>query len=541
MPKTDQPERPVALTLSGPNWVWDRSDVDTGGDGRQDLDFFISYTQADRAWAVWMAWVLEESGYRVLIQAWDFVPGSNWVKGMQDGAQDAARTIAVLSDDYLESVYGGAEWRAAWGSDPDGARRKLLPVRVRECDRPGLLAGVTGFDLFGLGEAEAQSLLLSKVRAALAGRAKPASRPGFPASGGGASGGPRFPGSSPRVWKAPPHNPHFTGRDAELGGLARGLAGGSTVTVHSLRGMGGVGKTQLAAEYALAHAGDYDVVWWVAAEEAASIPDQFAALAAALGLEPAADPEALRARVHEALRSAAGWLLVFDNADDLADIAGWLPGAPQPGGVPGHVIVTTRRGGFRSLGAVMDLDVIGLADAVALLRTRVPDLGQSTGEAIAAELGRLPLALEQAAAYMDRAQEPGEEYLELLRTRAGELYALGRVSSRTDTVATLWNVSLDRAAAENPAAVQLLEVCAYLAPEPVPLDLFTAHAELLPAPLSAAAADQLAFTEAIRVLADYSLASRSRAGLQVHRLVQAATRARREGTRLPLQLTPGQP
>jgi hypothetical protein len=515
--------------------------VDTGGDGRQEWDFFVSYTQADRAWAVWVAWVLEEAGYPVLVQAWDFVPGSNWIGRMQDGAGRAARTIAILSDDYLESVYGGAEWQAAWAADPAGAERKLLPVRVRECARPGLLAGVTGFDLFGLGEAGARSLLLSKVTDAVKGRAKPAAKPGFPGAGGGPPSGPRFPGMPPRVWSAPPHNPHFTGRDAELGRLAESLAGGAAVTVHSLHGLGGVGKTQLAAEYAHAHAGDYDVVWWVAAEETASIPDQFGALAAGLGLEPATDPEALRDQVHEALREAAGWLLVLDNADEARDIAGWLPGAPQPGGVPGHVIVTTRRGGFGSLGAVMDLDVIGLADAVALLRTRVPDLDQATGEAIAAELGRLPLALEQAAAYMDRAQEPGEEYLDLLRSRASELYALGRVSSRTDTVATLWNVSLDRAAAENPAAVQLLEVCAYLAPEPVPLDLFTAHADLLPAPLSAAAADRLAFTEAIRVLADYSLATRSRAGIQAHRLVQAAVRARREGTRLPLQLTAGQP
>jgi hypothetical protein len=464
---------------------------------------------------------------------------------MQDGTVGAARTIAVLSGEYLGSVYGGAEWQAAWAGDPGGAQRRLLPVRVRECGRPGLLAGVAGFDLFGLGEAEARRLLVAKVAAAVAGRAKPASRPGFPGSGGGprgdSGGGPRFPGMPPRVWNAPPRNPHFTGRDAELGRLGRGLAGGSTVTVHSVRGMGGVGKTQLAAEYALAHAGDYEVVWWVAAEEAASIPDQFAGLAAALGLEAAGDPGAVRGRVHEALRLAAGWLLVFDNADDPGDIAGWLPGAPQRTGVPGHVIVSTRRGGFGSLGAVLDLDVIALADAVALLRTRVPGLDQATGEAIAAELGRLPLALEQAAAYMDRAQEPGEEYLELLRTRARELYALGRVSSRADTVATLWNVSLDRAAAESPAAVQLLEVCAYLAPEPVPLDLFTAHPQLLPAPLSAAAGDRLAFTEAIGVLADYSLARRSPAGIQVHRLVQAATRARYEGTRLPLQLTSGQP
>ena len=93
-------------------------------------DFFVSYTQTDRAWAEWIAWTLEEDGYRVLMQAWDFVPGSNWMQGMQAGIRDAARTIAVLSPDYLRSVYGGAEWQAAWASDPAGQERKLLPVRV---------------------------------------------------------------------------------------------------------------------------------------------------------------------------------------------------------------------------------------------------------------------------------------------------------------------------------------------------------------------------------------------------------------------------
>jgi hypothetical protein len=122
-------------------------------------DFFVSYTQADQAWAEWIAWVLEEDGYRVLIQTWDFVPGTNWIKGMQDGAERATRTIAVLSGDYLESVYAGAEWRAAWGNDPEGAARKLLAIRVRECERPGLLKGVVGFDLFGLDEAAAEARL----------------------------------------------------------------------------------------------------------------------------------------------------------------------------------------------------------------------------------------------------------------------------------------------------------------------------------------------------------------------------------------------
>jgi tetratricopeptide (TPR) repeat protein len=142
------------------------------------------------------------------------------------------------------------------------------------------------------------------------------------------------------VWNVPPHNPHFTGRGAELADLARGLTGGSAVTVHSVHGLGGVGKTQLAAEYAHARAADYEVAWWVAAEEASLIPDQFAGLARRLGLDPATEPDLVRAQVHDRLREVAGWLLVFDNADDADGIRSWLPAAPQPFGVPGHVLVT---------------------------------------------------------------------------------------------------------------------------------------------------------------------------------------------------------
>jgi NB-ARC domain len=172
-----------------------------------------------------------------------------------------------------------------------------------------------------------------------------------------------------------------------LGELADVLAAGAMVTVQSVHGMGGVGKSQLAAEYAYAHAGDYDLVWWIAAGEAAAISDQFGLLAARLGLDPATDPDTLQAQVHDRLREVPGWLLIFDNADTVDVILPWLPPGPLPPGVPGHVLVTTRRSGFGSLGRVLDLDVIGLADAVALLRSRVPGLEQPTGEGIAAELG----------------------------------------------------------------------------------------------------------------------------------------------------------
>jgi hypothetical protein len=506
--------------------------VAQGDESRGEWDFFVSYTQADRAWAEWIAWILEEDDHRVLVQAWDFVPGSNWIQGMQAGTRDAARTIAVLYPDYLESVYGGAEWQAAWSQDPDGTSRKLLVVRVRACDWPGLLGGVDGVDVFKLAEAAAKARLRRMISDALAGRAKPDAPPGFPGAGRAMPREPRFPATLPHVWKVPARNPNFVGRGPDLDAVARRLAAGAAVTVHSVHGMGGVGKTQLAIEYAHAHATDYDMVWWIAAEEPASIPDQFTALAARLGLDPIADPDALRDQVHDRLRSVPGWLLIFDNADALGGIASWLPSGPLPAGIPGHVIVTTRRGGFAALGNVMDLDVIKSSDAVRLLRARVPGLGPAVGKQIAEELGRLPLALEQAAAYLDRSQMPGQEYLELLRSRAADLYARGQVTAREDTIASLWDISLERISGESPAAVQLLDVCAYLAPEPIPLDLFTAHPGELPEPLSSAAADQLAFGDTVAVLVDYSLAKRTATGLQLHRLVQATIRARHDGPAL---------
>ncbi|WP_261575596.1 toll/interleukin-1 receptor domain-containing protein [Frankia gtarii] len=143
-------------------------------------DFFVSYTAVDRQWAEWVAWQLEDAGHRVLIQAWDFVAGSNWHVKMQEGVTQATRTIAVLSDSYLASVYGKEEWQAAHAADPRGLARKLLPVRVEDCDRPGLLGAVVSIDLFDLSPDEARSYLLVQVRGALDGRVKPDIEPAFP-------------------------------------------------------------------------------------------------------------------------------------------------------------------------------------------------------------------------------------------------------------------------------------------------------------------------------------------------------------------------
>jgi hypothetical protein len=154
-------------------------------------DFFISYTSADRAWAEWIGFVLEEEGYSVIIQAWDFRPGSNFVQEMQRAAIEAQRTIMVLSPDYLKSQFASSEWAAAFGQDPKGLERKLVPVMVRPCEPLGLLSTLVHIRLVDEDEDAARESLVSGVRTS---RAKPARRPAFP---GAAKPAPKaFPGQT---------------------------------------------------------------------------------------------------------------------------------------------------------------------------------------------------------------------------------------------------------------------------------------------------------------------------------------------------------
>lgn len=118
-------------------------------------DFFISYTLADKQWAEWTGYVLEEQGFNVIIQAWDFRPGSNFVIEMQRAAEGASRTIMVLSPDYLQSQFAAPEWAAAFAKDPQGIERKLVPVVVRVCQPEGMLKPLVHVDLTGRSELDA--------------------------------------------------------------------------------------------------------------------------------------------------------------------------------------------------------------------------------------------------------------------------------------------------------------------------------------------------------------------------------------------------
>jgi hypothetical protein len=148
----------------------------------QDKDFFVSYNYRDADWAVWIAWELEENGYTTKIQAWDFLPGANFVIEMDAALRKAERVIAVLSPNYLDSKFTPSEWAGSFAKDPKGEGRKLIPVKVQEVDVDGLLGQIVYIDLVGKDEIAARFELLSKLKN-LSGnnvRAKPSQRPRFP-------------------------------------------------------------------------------------------------------------------------------------------------------------------------------------------------------------------------------------------------------------------------------------------------------------------------------------------------------------------------
>jgi tetratricopeptide (TPR) repeat protein len=496
-------------------------------------DFFISYVKADRAWAEWIAWQLEDKGFATILQDWDVRPGHNVVLERDRAAQRAARTIAVLSPDYFDSPDQQAEWSAALAQDLASKGGRLLPVRVRDFQPRGLFASIEYINLVGRDEAAARAALLAGIEKA---RAKPAQPPSFPGKSA-PEPAPAFPGTWPEIWNVPyQRNPFFTGREELLTRLHDQLFANGAAALsqpRAISGLGGIGKTQSAIEYAYRHGHEYRYVLWALADSRESLLTAYSAIAA-LVHAPGYDERDQRGAVPAVktwLAQHANWLLILDNADDIALAAEFLPSSA---GCPGHILLTTRAQATGAIARCVAVEKMGQREGEALLlkRSKARERGGRISKeerrataAIVKEMDGLPLALAQAGAYIEENDSNLVDYWRLYQQRRKDLLAWRSelVRDYPASVATAWDLAFRRIEQENSAAADLLRLCAFLAPDAIPEEIISEGAEHLGEHLAPVATDEYTLDAAIRLLLRYSLAQRDSKAktLTLHRLMQA--------------------
>lgn len=332
----------------------------------------------------------------------------------------------------------------------------------------------------------------------------------------------------PAVWgNVPQRNKNFTGRTQLLTDLRRKVTAGATALVpHALYGLGGVGKTQLAIEYAHRYASEYRVIWWIRADQTALVRSSLAGLAQRLGIagvDPGRVEESVAA-VLDALRRGepyGRWLLVFDNADQPELIEAFIPTGP------GDVIITSRNRHWERVADALEVNVFTRQESKEFLRLCVNGINDADADRLAEEFGDLPLGLEQAAAWLAQTAMTVNAYLDLLSEEHSRILAENPPPPGYPVpVAAAWSLSVSRLRSQTPDAMELLQFCAFFGPAPIPREFLERGRFIVDPPLQETLKDQILLGRAIRALGRYALAriDNHRRTLEVHRIIQRLIR-----------------
>jgi tetratricopeptide (TPR) repeat protein len=487
--------------------------------GRKSL--FISRAGADADFAAVIGAMLESAGYAVTLQQWDFANRS-FVERMHAALAEGSRVVALLSPEYLRSEHCQAEWQNAIADDPLNNKSRLILMRVAECEPVGLLSGLAYWDLVPIREDRTllREIVLEAVRE-----------------------GRRDAALSGPYWRAPRSvvdseaiRPvtNFSGREEELATIAAALSNDDAIV--AVHGLGGVGKTSIAREYAWRNRERYSVIWWLNAQTEDAIIDGLLRLGATFvrGLEQIADRRAAAQRVTSAVLSGFSKpvLLIFDNLEDEVLVRVWRPRTGA------RTLVTSRNAAWNADVTPIPLHTWGLDAAADYLRRESGrgDLAETDAYSIAEALGALPLALSHAAASLRtmRMVTP-DRYLQRI---VEYLKRSPRVAEYPRSVFATFNTAIAQAESAAPGAAAVLCFAALFAPDAIPDELFRQPADgyqdslrpVLPDgtiahELRSSVADDLALDEAVGALDRLSLLDFSETGrtYRMHRLVQLAS------------------
>jgi hypothetical protein len=331
-------------------------------------------------------------------------------------------------------------------------------------------------------------------------------------------------------------NPNFTGREEILAEIDENLSsGGRSIPRQALTGLGGVGKSQIAVEYAYRHAEEYDLIWWVRAESEATMLADYQELVNRLKL--AVKRSAEQTVFVNAVRGWLGkkarkWLLIFDNAEEAKQWHEFLPVSRN-----GKILITSRNPNWRHLANVCAITSFSIdegkeAERFLLRRTGLQD--QAAADRVARLLGGFPLALEQGAAFINQGGTSLNSYATFYQEQRKELWQQEEApQDYMATLTTTWELAFQQIKERVPAAMELLNLCAFLVPDDIPLSILAEGSASLPSELAKVVSKPLELGNPVAALYGYSLVGRHGESLTVHCLVQDVARHRLGEERAP--------
>ena len=402
----------------------------------------IAYVAEDRLWAEWIEAVFLQEGFNARIIPLFDDPN------VRPGVEPNTRIVALMSSETTRNPGAMIQLRS-WSNTG-----QLSVVALAELRSDSRLAAVSTCELYGVTDPAVAMALLLRMAGVPDAEAGPLRLPE----------GHRYPTGHPRVWNVAARNTVFTGRDEAMERLRQQIVGGSATVILpvALHGLGGVGKTQLAQEYALRFSADYDLVWWISSESTEFIDEALASLARRLRLPGTGESITEdSAAVREAMRrgEVGRWLLIYDNATDPSKLQPFLPS-----GTSGHVLITSRNQAWAQRAVPLEVDVFTAAESVEHLTRTVPGLAERDALRLADLVGHLPLAVQSASAWLSTTGTPVEQYIDQLSeqiTRVLETPPDGYPVS----VAATWTIALQDMQERRPAAARLLELCAFMNPD----------------------------------------------------------------------------
>ncbi|MEK7995788.1 MAG: tetratricopeptide repeat protein, partial [Planctomycetota bacterium] len=503
---------------------------------------FISYSHnspAHEAKVLALANRLRGDGIDAVLDQYESFPPRGWIQWMKRQVRGAQFVLVVCTETYRRRADGDEKAGVGLGAtyesqliqqllyDAGGVNERFVPVLLGESDRQHIPLELRRYTYFPLhtevGYEGLYRLLTNqtKVEKPILGRALSLreAKPDF----------------RNLVWNAPPRNPFFTGRATHLDAIRRALTQTSSVALtqpQAISGLGGIGKSQTAIEYAHRYRAHYGAVLWGGADSRDALLSGFAAFANLLNL-PQKDEQDLSVvapAVRRWLESNSGWLLVLDNVEDLALVRQFAPV-----GAEGHLLITTRLPATGEFAELVELKKMEPEEGALFLLRRakiIPkdksleaacEVDRALARQISTEMDGLPLALDQAGAFIEETPSTLAEYLALYGAEGAALRARrGKLAPSHPSVTITFSLAFARVAEVNPAAAELVRGCAFLAPDAISEEIFTQGGREWGELIVELAAKPLGWVEAIEEAGRFALIRRDAEdkSLYIHRLVQ---------------------